>query len=296
MLRRTFALGAVTLFMALTAPLVGNAQVVESNFPSTYGDHKLVVPPTAALIEKGPKFAVELPAEVIGMVRGGQRNTKGFNTLEFTAKGTMAEPGADGAWHTYQVSKIIAQSDFIIPASRVELNLMDANGQAKHEIRVVSGQKAWNEEKPGINGTPMPATVVADRLREIWLTPQGAMWGALRAQDANDKVMINNEGGHLVISYPWNGENVKITFDAGQRPEEVEIKTNSHAYGNATLVATYSGYKDFQGYLAPFPTKITYKAGSRVILDLNVTDAQANPYVLFTMPRNMHEQSASATN
>ena len=296
MLRRMFALGAVTLFVALTAPLVGNAQVVESNFPSTYGDHKLVVPPTAALIDKGPKFAVELPAEVIGMVRGGQRNTKGFNVLEFTAVGTMAEPGADGTWHTYKVAKIIADSDFIIPASRVDLSLVDANGHAKHEIRVISGQKAWNEEKPGINGTPMPATVVDDRLREIWLTPQGAMWGALRAEEANDKVMISNESGRLVISYPWNGDTVKITFDAGQRPRQVEIKTHSNAYGNTTLVATYSGYKDFQGYLAPFPTKMTYNAGSRVILDLDVTNAQVNPYVIFSIPQNMREPNASATN
>jgi hypothetical protein len=290
------AFGAVNLLMALTAPLVGNAQVVESNFPSTYADKKLEVPPTAKLIEKGPKFAVELPAEVIGMVRGGQRSTTGFNTLEFTGVGTMAEPGADGTWHTYPMAKIIAQSDFVIPASRVELNLMDANGHAKHEIRVVSGQKAWNEEKPGMNGTPVPAAVVDDRLREIWLTPQGAMWGALRAEEAKDNVMISNEGGRLVISYPWRGDSVKVTFDSGQRPEQVEIKTNSKAYGNTTLVATYSGYKDFQGYLAPFPTKMTYKAGDRVILDVNVTDAQVNPYVPFTMPKNMREASASAAN
>jgi len=285
-----FAFVAVTLFMALTAPLVSNAQVVEVHAKSTYGDHQLVVPPTAALIEKGPKFAVELPAEVIGMVRGGVRNTKGFNTLEFTATGMMAEPGADGTWHTYKVSKIISQSDFIIPASRVDVSFVDANGNAKHEIRVVSGQKAWNEEKPGINGTPVPATVVDDRLREIWMTPQGAMWGALRTEEANDKVMISNEGGHLVIGYPWKGDDVKVTFDEGQRPQQVEIKTHSKAYGDTTLVATYSGYKDFQGYLAPFPTKMTYKSGSHVIMDLNVTDAQTNPYVMFTVPQNMRNQ------
>jgi hypothetical protein len=290
--RRRFALGSVTLLMSLMAPLVSNAQVVESHAPSTYADHKLVVPPTATLIQKGPKFAVELPAEVIGLVRGGQRNTTGFNVLEFTAVGTMAEPGADGTWHTYRLSKMVADSDFIIPASRVDLNLVDSAGKAKHEIRVVSGQKAWNEEKPGINGTPMPDTLVADRLREIWMTPQGAMWGALRAEEAKDNVMISNEGGRLVIRYPWHGDTVKITFDAGQRPERVEIKAHSHAYGDTTLVATYSGYKDFQGYLAPFPTKMTYKADDHVILDLNVTDAQVNPYVIFTTPENMLKATA----
>jgi hypothetical protein len=289
MFGRAFALGVV---IAMTLPVSSNAQVTESNLPSTFGDRPLVIPPAAELIQKGPKTAVETAAEVIGMVRGGQRTTTSFNVLEFTATGTMAEPGTDGSWQSYKIVKLVDASDFVIPASRFDVHLVDLNGHAKHEIRVAAGQQAWNEEKPGINGTSMPATVGGDRLRLIWLTPQGAMWAALRAVDAKEDVMISNEGGRLAISYPWNGERVRISFDAGLRPQRVEVKAHSNAYGDTTLEATYSGYKDFQGYLAPFPTKMTYKAGNRVILDLNITDAQVNPYAIFTTPENM-QKSAS---
>jgi hypothetical protein len=289
MLRGILALGATFFVVALAMPLASHAQVTESNLPSTFGDRKLVAPPTDTMVQKGPKFAVETAAEFIGLVRGGKinRSTTSFNVLEFTATGTMSEPGSDGTWKSYRVSKVVAGSDFVIPAERFDVHLIDAAGHAKHEIRVVAGQKAWNEEKPGINGKAIPDSAVADRLREIWLTPQGAMWGALRAVDANDDVKVSNEGGRLVIRYPWKGDQVKINLNAGLEPTRVEIKTHSNAYGDTTLTATYLGYKDFGGYQAPFPTKMTYKAGARVILDLNVTDCQVNPYVIFPAPENM---------
>jgi hypothetical protein len=294
MFRRMFALGLMVLTIVLAAPLSSSAQVVESKDKSTFGDRPLVIPSTEALIPKGPKVAVETAAEVIGMVRGGKRDrtTTSFNTLEFTATGTMAEPGADGTWHTYKITKLIEASDFVIPASRLDIRFADPSGGAKHEIRVVAGQKAWNEETPGVNGTPMPEAVVADRVRQIWLTPQGAMWGALRAVDAKEDVKISNESGRLVVAYPWQGDQVKILFDAGLKPQRVEIKTHSNLYGDTTLVATYLAYKDFEGYLAPFPTRMTYKAGDRVILDLSVTDSQVNPYVIFPTPENMGKATA----
>jgi hypothetical protein len=289
--KRKFLLAVV---IALAVPVLSSAQVSQSDELSTFRDRKLVIPSTEELIKSGARKAVDTAAEVIGLVRTGQRITTAYNTLSYTATGTMAEPGADGTWHNYKVTKLVADLDFVIPASRFIMDLSPPDGHAIHEIRVVAGKQAWNEEKPGINGKPMPATVVDDRLRLIWLTPQGAMWGAIRAAEAKaDNVTLGNVGGRLTMTYPWNGDMIKITFDAELRPQRVEIKGHSNAYGDTTLEASYLGYKDFEGYLAPFPTKMTYKAGTRVILDVNVTSNQANPYVIFPTPENMAKSTAA---
>jgi hypothetical protein len=285
--KRQFLLGVV-IAIFLVVPISSYAQVSQTDELSTFRDRKLVIPSTEALIKSGAPKAVDTAAEVIGLVRTGQRVTTDYNTLAYIGTGTMAEPGPDGVWHTYRVAKIAADMDFVIPASRVIMDLIRPDGSKQHEIRVVSGKQAWNEEKPGINGKAMPATVVDDRLRQIWLTPQGVMWGAIRAAVVKaDSVTLGNASGRLTMSYSLNGDMIKITFDAALRPQRVEIKCHSNAYGDTTLEASYLAYKDFEGYLAPFPTKMTYKAGNRIILDVNVTSNQANPYVIFPIPANM---------
>jgi hypothetical protein len=288
--KRTLVFG---LTLVLGVAFSSKAQVSTSDEPSTFADRPEVIPSTEALLKMTPKDAVMTVAEKLGMVRGRKLSTIDFNTVEFTAAGTMSEPEAGGTWHSYKISKLVADMDFVIPGSRFDISLVDPDGHAKHEIRVVAEKEAWNEEKPGINGMPMPSTIVDDRIRQIWLTPQGAMWGALRAEETKgDSVMLGSEAGRFVISYPWHGDMIKVTFDAGLKPQRVELKAHSNAYGDTTLEATYSGYKDFEGYLAPFPTKMTYKAGSRTILDLNVTNCQVNPYIIFPTPENMPKSTA----
>jgi hypothetical protein len=256
--------------------------------PSTFADRKLKIPTTAELVGKNPKDAVESVAEINGLVRGGQRTTKAYNALELTATGTMAEKSANGQWKEYKITKLVAGMSFAVPALRFDVRLADADGRAEHQIRVVAGKQAWNEEKPGINGMPMPVTTVDDRLRLIWLTPTGALWGALRAGDSGDKVTVANDAGRATISYSLkDGEPVKIVLDAGMKPQRVELQAQSEEFGNTVMEATYSGYKDFEGYLAPFPTRMTYKAGGRPILDLYVTNHTVNPYVIFPLPANM---------
>jgi hypothetical protein len=256
--------------------------------PSTFADRKLEIPTVAALLKKTPKDAVDTVAEINGLVRGGQRTTSSYNVLEFTATGTMAEPGADGKWQEYKISKLVAGMDFVLPALRFDVTFTGPSGHAEHQIRVASGKQAWNEEKPGINGTPMPETTVEDRLRLVWLTPTAALWGALRAEDAGDKVTVAEEGGKATISYTMkNGEPVKIVLNAGMTPQRIEIQAHSHAFGNTLMEADCSAYKDFEGYAAPFPTRLTYKAGARTILDLNISNHVVNPYVVFLVPTNM---------
>jgi len=136
----------------------------------------------------------------------------------------------------------------------------------------------------------MPETAAAERERLIWLTPQGAMWAAMLA---GDKVVLSNEGGRLAISYSIDDELVKVLLNAELQPERTEMKVHSSTYGNNVFVATYIGYKDFEGYLVPFPTKMTYRAGGRTILDLDVKSQISNPYVVFPRPSTMRSEVAA---
>ncbi len=257
---------------------------------STLADRKTVVPKTEELIKRGPKVAVNIAAEEMGMVRLPQRVTTALSTLEFTAGGTMAEMGADGKWSDYRVTKLIFGMDFVIPACRMEMELVGPGIRKHHEIRVAAGKLAWDEEKPGIGEKPMPDTAAVERERLIWLTPQGAMWAMMLA---GDKVVLSNEGGRLAISYSIDDEPVKVLLNAQLQPERVEMQAHSSTYGNTVFVATYMGYKDFEGYLVPFPTKVTYKAGGRTILDLDIKSQISNPYVIFPRPSTMRSEAAA---
>jgi hypothetical protein len=71
------------------------------------------------------------------------------------------------------------------------------------------------------------------------------------------------------------------------------MRARSSTYGNTVFVATYIGYKDFEGYLVPFPTKMTYRAGGRTIFDLDVKNQISNPYVIFPRPSTMRSEAAT---
>lgn len=279
----TRMLALISIATALTA--AGAGQDVPT---STLADKQLVIPTTEELISKGAKFAVETAAEVLGLVRGAQRSTTSVNTVEMTGAGTIAEPSADGKWTQYRVTRLTAAFDLVIPAARFDVTRMAPGARAERHIQAVSGKQAWNEEKPGINGTPI-AGASDDRIRQIWLTPHGAMRAALMA----DNVRLANEGGKLAISYSLNGEPVKVVLTAGLLPERVQIQARSSAYGDTLLEATYSQYKDFEGYLFQCPSRMVQKAGDRTILDLTLSNCVVNPYVIFPLPANMAKTNTS---
>lgn len=286
--RRTLvALTSLALAMPLTAAVVAQEPVVPQ---STLAGRTLAIPTTAELLTKGPAFAVETAAEALGLVRGAQRSTTAVSMLEWTGAGTMAESGADGQWRPVPVRRVTVGLDFVLPASRVDVERSNGGARGQRRIEVVAGARAWNEETPGINGTP--AEGAADRARLIWLTPHAAMWGALVALKGG-QVRLADQGGRLAISYAVNGEPMTMVLGADLLPERVELQARSGAYAGMLLEGRYATYKDFEGYLLPCPTKMTYKAGSRLLLDVTVSDCQVNPYVIFPLPANLAAAGAA---
>jgi len=280
--------------VAAVAIVLGTGSVrAQESVPSILADPPVVLPTIDELIKKGPKVAVETAAQVLGMVRGVQRSTTSLNIVEVVGSGTMAERNADGTWTDYNVTRLTEQVDFVIPAARLDVVRSAPKGRPQRSIQVVAGTQTWDEEKPGMNGTRVTG-LAADRNRMIWLIPQGAMWGALRAAEGGQAVQLANERGRLAISYTLNNEPVKLVLTPDLLPERVQIQARSGVYANTLLEAAYSQYKDFSGtpqnpsgWLAPCPSRITYTAGGRKIRQLTVSDCNIDPYVIYPLPANI---------
>jgi hypothetical protein len=278
---------ALNLIVILLFATVAAAQQTAAP-TSTLADKALPIPTTEEMIKKDPKIAVETAAEVLGLIRGVQRSKTAVNTVEFAGTGTVADRAPDGTWRNYTLTRFTAAFDFVIPAARFDMERSAPGVRPQRHIEVVSGKQAWDEEKPGIDGTPI-AGAAGDRARLIWLTPHGAMRGALMADD----VRIASEGGKVVITYSVNAEPVKVVLNAGLLPERVQIQAHGGMFADTTLEATYSRYKDFEGYLFQCPSRMTQKAGSRTILDVTVSNCVVNPYVIFPPPANLAKANAS---
>src|SRR5262245_60520573 len=119
------------------------------------------------------KKVIETMQDNLGMLRGMQRNDA-VNRIEL--------------WGN-QGTKVINGRSTQLTAWNISLNYnmnglrFDYTHDGQRTIEVVSDKFAWNEEKPGMNATPMPATL-AERQLQIALTPIGMAKAAKAAADA----------------------------------------------------------------------------------------------------------------
>ena len=226
--------------------------------------------------EPAAKKTLTDAANALGMVRGIERSLNIVNMFEYTASGTMADPNGGGQ---NKVSRITAGYDYVIPAARVDVEKTVADGQARRNIEVAAGQLAWDESTPGVYLRPA-ATSAAERLRQIWLLPHGVI---LAGAKAADKVKVADRGGQkeLSVALP-DGTEVKGLLDAKILATHVEMKV-----GGQVFSADYADYKDFQGYGVMFPSHIVQKVDGRTVADLTVTEALANPYLIFPPPKEL---------
>ena len=215
-------------------------------------------------------------AKALGMVRGLERSLTIVNMLEYTAKGTMA----DAAGAPIEVNRITAGYDYVIPAARVDIEKASAGGPQR-TIEVASGALAWDESTPGIYLRPA-GTSAAERLKLIWLLPHGVI---LAGAKAPDKISVAEKDGAraLNVTLP-SGAEAKGVLDATGLMTHVEIKVGAQLF-----TGDYADYKDFQGYGVMFPTRIVQKVDGRTIADLTVSEALANPYMIFPPPKELKQ-------
>jgi hypothetical protein len=249
------AAGAVVVAAFMTAATPASAQV---------GD------PAAA------KRTLTDAANALGMVRGLTRALDVVNMFEFTASGTVADANGGGE---HKVSRITVGYDYVIPAARTDVETTAPDGRTARAIAVAAGALSWDESTPGIYLRPATAPA-AERLRPIWLLPHGVI---LAGAKAPDQVKVADRGGlkELSVALP-DGTEVTSLLDGKNFTTHVEMKI-----GGEVLSADYADYKDFQDYGVMFPSRIVQKRDGRVVADLTVTEALANPYLIFPPPKEL---------
>lgn len=265
--------GLLTALMA--APTLVQAQMRSPLTPK--------VPPAGELLAA---------ADALGMVRGLRSDVfDAVNRVQFTVQGVEQVP-VHGSWKEFKTTATMFIS-YHQAASRLIIDRVDAQGAKVHAIAVVAGPYAWNEESPGVGGTPAMEQA-ADRARNIWLTPQGLIYQAELAGPG--AVKVGKRNGKSTLSFAIHGEPVTVTLGADHRPELVEAHIKDRDLGNTTLTIDYSGYKDFDYYGIFFPSHIVAKVAGHTALDANVTGFLTNTYFLFPKPEPITKLAAKAGN
>ena len=232
-----------------------------------------------------PKEVAHRAAYRLGLMRG--LDEKDFIIAsQFDATGTMLVSG-----RMVKVPRYRAQIRWDTPGMRVDYDVEDG-AQKQRRIEVVSGQFAWNEDKPGGGLTPKSGTATPapdtyqDRLLQLWLTPQGV---AKAAVAAGDKTKVSMQGGSRpVLTFPLpspvEGTTVTLTLDPSTlRPEKAEARR-----GAALVEVAYSGYKDFDNSDVFYASRVVQKRDGKVVLDLTLTNGWGyNPYVIVPVPKNV---------
>ena len=112
---------------------------------------------------------------------------------------------------------------------------------------------------------------------ELYITP----WGFLKGAEANNAT-AKKDGKYTVVTWSPtvkapSGKSYTINGYVNDRNqiERVETWLGENIMGDMHILATYSGWKDFGGAMAP--SKIVQTRGGWPFFEVDVTSAKANP-------------------
>ena len=143
----------------------------------------------------------------------------------------------------------------------------------------LSGAHAWNQTAAG----PAPGPrFIADRVHQLWITPQGVVKAAIR-NNAVVRQRTRNGQAFAAASFTEPGRFTAVAYiDAAGLVERVESRVPDPVLGEVDVVTTYADYRDFGG--VKFPTRIAQTQGGFPVLDLTVTDVQPNAAADIRLP------------
>jgi hypothetical protein len=232
-------------------------------------------------------------ANALGLIRDSRLVIGQVNLFEYVGHGTMMD--AESANRPIELSKFSYAVAVQIPASR-----LDYEAGGARTVRVVKKERAWNEEKPGIN--PSPSANAAYRAQLMWLMPHAAIHAAVLAsakkcldgKACEVPLQIGKEDGKTVLNTSVNGVPYKTTLGADNRPERVEATIALPGGATKKVVGIYSGYRNGQSLgqqaLDKFhsgtywPGQIVHEIDGAKVLDITVTEGWSNPYQIFPDP------------
>jgi glyoxylase-like metal-dependent hydrolase (beta-lactamase superfamily II) len=131
----------------------------------------------------------------------------------------------------------------------------------------VRGNQAWNMVGPAPAAAPV---ALESRIHDLWTTPHGVVKAALR-----NNATVRNEGGVSVVSFAQPGQyRATAWIGADGLVQRVDSVMPHPVSGDTPVSTLYSGWRDWGG--VKFPARIQQSQGGAAVLDINVTEVQAN--------------------
>lgn len=238
----------------------------------------------------------QAPKDVLLLAQNAMGSTL-LGNMQFDATGLIHagdQPSATAASpSTSKLTRYRVDIDYVIPAMRLDVER--ANPARVRQIQSVRGDVAW--DMGDLNGTNAAVAPMGERLLQIWTSPHGVIKAAQKA-GADLKVATERgpDGSTLtVLTFPAAGTTIKATLNADNLVTRVETRTDDPVRGSAVIESVYSGYKDAKQISAKplhpedltgvmFPTRIVSRRDGRPLLDLTVTSARPNAYMVFPIP------------
>jgi hypothetical protein len=239
---------------------------------------------------------IRAAADALGLVRDSRLVIGQVNLLEYVGSGTMVDLESAAPGRQIEISKFSYATALQIPASRLDFE----GPNTPRTVRVVKKDRAWNEEKPGIN--PSASNSGAYRAQAIWLMPHAAIHAAafaaakkcLDGKPCDVPLQIAKEDGKTVLTTSVNGQVIKTTLNAENRPERVEATIALPGGGSKKVVSMYSDYRNGQSLgqqaLDKFhsgtywPGRIVQEIDGAKVLDITMSEGWSNPYQIFPEP------------
>lgn len=137
--------------------------------------------------------------------------------------------------------------------------------------QALGGTYAWNQTGPAPTAAPLQ---VDARIHDLWITPHGIIKAAQRN---GARLEFRTVGGRemAVVSFAEKGRySASAYLNADYLVERVESRVPNPVLGDMAVVTTYGDYR--QHGAIRFPARIRQSAGGYPVLDLAVSEVQAN--------------------
>ena len=259
----------------------------------------------------------------MGMLRGIEEHELAV-TLEYRGEGTIQVNGQPCAIKPYEATERegeLGNSGYRISnayqfsGSRTQINCTLPNGRTYSNIEVVSGEFAWDEDRPGAGlvageGTAKPMRESVDeRLIRLWASPQGAPKAALAGAGIDLLKVFRNPGGLLQegvskignTSVTWDGNTPVVTYPIpGVRDATAVARLDDRFMASSVVVTqgrnryefTYSDYNDYNNELNRIETyfagRMIERKNGQVMRDLTTKVIETGSvYVVVPVPSNI---------
>ncbi len=200
--------------------------------------------------------------------------------------GQAYKPGL--AWPKITVRSFVRTVNYETGSMRDEIVFARAEGLGgggyphvapQRNEQYVSGDFAWNQ----VANAPAPGPrFVADRVHQLWITPQGVIKAALK-NNATVRREVRDGRPVMAASFAEKGRFKAVAFiNAEGLVERVESVVPDPVLGDTPAVTVYSGYRDFGGI--KFPSRVTQSLGGHPVLDLTVREVQPNAPADIALP------------